>query len=354
MMPIVQPLLTLTLLVLLPLRANGVSSGGCRLHPGSVCLAEVLGPVHCSSSGGECDRCIGYFVGGRYNADVTRSGCACLCHRLGYDTAGVENGNNCFCGNATAPRSHCGKSPLPAQSCAVPCNGNKTSTCGGSMAVEVYTFDCDSSCVPIVPGLPPPPPSPRPPPAPPPPPAKTYPWQPTIHWAQGCLEGRVTHDISGGIIQSDGTFHAWIGCFNAQPGGGWQHVVSRDLLSWSLAAPFTATALPPFKQGRHIEAGAVGLDDDGNAFAVEGFPGGSGTGPYNAYRFSNASNNAWAEPVEMFQFFSTRGLPGDPPRPWRDPRNNRWYIDCPYLNGMADAYLWYLACLCFMPPSGSE
>ena len=139
----------------------------------------------------------------------------------------------------------------------------------------------------------------------------------------------MTHDISGGIIQCDGTYHTWIGCFNAQPGGGWQHIVSTDLLTWKLASPFTATALPPFTQGRHIEAGAVGIDDDGTAFAVEGYPtlkpgAMSGTGPYNAYRFTNASNDAWEPPSELFSFVSTRGLPGDPPRPWRDPRDNRW------------------------------
>jgi hypothetical protein len=68
-----------------------------------------------------------------------------------------------------------------------------------------------------------------------------------------------------------------------------------------------ATALPPFTQGRHIEAGAVGIDDDGTAFAVEGYPtlnahATSGTGPYNAYRFTNSSNDAWEEPSKLFSF----------------------------------------------------
>ncbi len=318
-------LLLLLLLPSLVLAAPDAVVGACQLGP-STCLRDEQGPKACAATGGLCDRCLPYFAGGRFNAAVSRQGCACLCSRLGWTgIAGVENGNNCFCANASSPRTHCGQA-LPASACAVPCNGNRSATCGGNMAVEIFNFECNASCT-TIPVGPPPPPHPKPPS--PGPFQSTYPWPPTIHWAQGCLEGRVTHDISGGIIQSDGTYHTWIGCFNAQPGGGWQHVVSKDLLTWKLASPFTATALPPFTQGRHIEAGAVGIDDDGTAFAVEGYPtlkpgDSAGTGPYNAYRFTNSSNDAWEEPSKLFSFVSTRSLPGDPPRPWRDSRDNRW------------------------------
>jgi hypothetical protein len=301
----------------LPHAAKNMMKAHCQLQAGR-CLADHSGPHRCSASGGLCDRCLPFFVGGRYNAAVQREGCACLCHRLGYTIAGVENGNNCFCANATSPKTFCGGASAAA--CTVPCNGNRSQICGGSMAVYVYSFQCSSDCIALPAG-------PSPAPGPPrPSPTKKYPFLPRIHWAQGCLEGRVTHDISGGIIQqSDGTFHVWIGCFNAQPGGGWQHIVSRDLLSWAIASPFTATALPPFTQKRHIEAGAVGIDETGRAFAVEGYPGKNKVGPYNAYRFTNSSNNAWMEPSQLFSFISERGLPGDPPRPWRDPRDGRWY-----------------------------
>ena len=169
-----------------------------------------------------------------------------------------------------------------------------------------------------------------------PPESPAYTWPPRIHWAQGCLEGCIrpdgtvelacragTHDISGGIIQADGTFHSWVGCFMSEPGGGWQHIVSKDLLSWRLKKPFTG-------QDDGIEAGAVGIDDDGTAFAVESnsarkSPETSGEFPYNAYRFTNSSNNAWGEPEVLFSYVTNRGLAGDPPRPWRDPRDNKWY-----------------------------
>ena len=176
-----------------------------------------------------------------------------------------------------------------------------------------------------------------------------YTWMPRIHWAQGCLESCIdrvggaphvcragTHDISGGIIQADGTFHTWIGCFMSQPGGGWQHVASKDLVHWKLQEPFQGQSnrdneprLLPC-----IQAGAVGIDDDGTAFAVESNsaqkvpPGGNHSTfhfPYNAYRFTNASNNAWGPPEALFHYTTNRGLAGDPPRPWKDPRDNRWY-----------------------------
>jgi hypothetical protein len=182
--------------------------------------------------------------------------------------AGVEAGDNCLCGNATSS-TYCGP---PTGACSAPCTGNRSATCGGDLALLVYKFTCDDACSPIAPA-----PSPAPRPHPPAPKAINYSWPPIIHWAQGCLEGRVTHDISGGVIQSDGTFHSWIGCFNAEPGGGWQHIVSRDLLSWKLGTAFTGKALA-MKGGRRIEAGAVGLDDDGAAFAVESV-GGIGKSP---------------------------------------------------------------------------
>lgn len=234
--------------------------------------------------------------------------------------ARVDGRNNCFCGHSNNS-TYCGPATT---SCSVRCRGNLSETCGGDLAVFVYEFTCDDACTPIHPG---PAPAPLPPP-PPPPPAINYSWPPVIHWAQGCLEGPVTHDISGGIIQTDGTFHTWIGCFNAEPGGGWQHIVSRDLLSWKLAAPFTGKA--PAPHAPHIEAGAVGIDDDGTAFAVESVAGtlcgtSSNVCPFNAYRFTNASNDAWGPAEVLFSYASNRGLPGDPPRPWRDPRDNKWY-----------------------------
>ena len=175
----------------------------------------------------------------------------------------------------------------------------------------------------------------------PPPGPPAYAYHPRIHWAQGCLEGCIrpdgtvdlacragTHDISGGIIQADGSFHSWVGCFSSEPGGGWQHIVSKDLLSWKLETSFTGESLGT--QDIVGAAGAVGIDDDGAAFAVKSNSAGkapekSGEFPYHAYRFTNSSNNAWSEPKVLFSYVTNRGLPGDPPRPWKDPRDNKWY-----------------------------
>eukprot|EP01051_Picozoa_sp_SAG22_P008310 SAG22_NODE_626_length_8433_cov_43.291097_2_plen_652_part_00 len=172
-----------------------------------------------------------------------------------------------------------------------------------------------------------------------------YLWPPRIHWAKGCLEGCIdynggdphlcragTHDISGGVIQADGTFHTWVGCFMSQPGGGWQHLVSTDLVHWKLQAPFQGQTNGNCSASQCVEAGAVGIDDDGTAFAVESNSARAVPGehsafhfPYNAYRFTNSSNNAWGKPEALFTYTTNRGLAGDPPRPWKDPRDNRWY-----------------------------
>ena len=157
-----------------------------------------------------------------------------------------------------------------------------------------------------------------PPLAPPPPPPLSYPHKPHIHFAQGCLLGMKTHDISGGII-AGGEFHAWIGCFMSEPGGGWEHISSEDLVHWHIEQPFRP------EQAEAFSAGAVGVDDDGEAFAVVCAVGGPGKlpSPFNIYPFTNRSNNAWAEPTPLFNVYAARQYPGDPPRPWKGV-DGRW------------------------------
>ena len=77
-----------------------------------------------------------------------------------------------------------------------------------------------------------------------------------------------THDISGGIIAGGAVdrHHAWIGCFMSEPGGGWEHITSDDLVHWRIEQPFQ---LQWNGTERFVQAGAVGVDDDGQAFAVE-------------------------------------------------------------------------------------
>lgn len=65
---------------------------------------------------------------------MTKEACRSSCKELGpYTLAGVQNGNQCYCGNAWAA----GKI-LPDSSCSTPCKGNTTTTCGGSMTSAVY------------------------------------------------------------------------------------------------------------------------------------------------------------------------------------------------------------------------
>ena len=75
-----------------------------------------------------------------------------VCYAAKFSLAGVEDGTQCFCGNAIPA------SAAPATNCNVTCSGNHKEICGGVMAVNVLTFKCS--------GPPDPTPSPPLPPAP--------------------------------------------------------------------------------------------------------------------------------------------------------------------------------------------
>jgi hypothetical protein len=140
--------------------SNDDAGTSCELRSLS-CMRDKTGPVHCSAAGGRCDRCLQLFSGARYNHAVSRGGCACLCSKLGYTLAGLENGANCFCGNHSKANSgYCGDI-LPESSCAVPCSGNHSSKCGGFEAVEVLSFACSPACAAIPSPPPPSPPAPE-------------------------------------------------------------------------------------------------------------------------------------------------------------------------------------------------
>lgn len=62
-------------------------------------------------------------------------GCTQTCASLGFTYAGLEYGQECFCGNEILN----GASQTPASDCNMPCNGNKTETCGGSNRINLYT-----------------------------------------------------------------------------------------------------------------------------------------------------------------------------------------------------------------------
>lgn len=64
---------------------------------------------------------------------VTTSKCIAYCEQRGFTMAGTEYGGQCFCGNSLV-----GSSLLEDGKCNMPCEGNNTETCGGSLALTVY------------------------------------------------------------------------------------------------------------------------------------------------------------------------------------------------------------------------
>jgi len=65
---------------------------------------------------------------------LTVRSCLSYCNTNNFAYAGVENGNQCFCGNSIANTSL----PLPAAHCSTKCNGNATETCGGGWRIEIF------------------------------------------------------------------------------------------------------------------------------------------------------------------------------------------------------------------------
>jgi len=96
-------------------------------------------------------------------ATLTVSSCLQLCHDKAFTFAGVEDGNQCFCGNGTAHQP----TPVAMSECNIPCESNATETCGGRGTIELMHFQCQGRPDPTPPPIAPPPPTPPPPPPPP-------------------------------------------------------------------------------------------------------------------------------------------------------------------------------------------
>ena len=194
-------------------------------NPSLGCFHEHAGKgfqSSCPAHGGPCGRCVGYFVGGQWNAHTSRENCACLCHRQGFALAGVENGANCYCaksaasynGSAALPALCSG--PAPAGSCRTKCDANSSESCGGLSLVDVFTFTCPDSCAlpPPSPPSPPAPPAPPSPPSPPPPPAPPAPrlppasYRPRFHYTPPYRYGDGPGDTSGAVYsEKTKTYH---------------------------------------------------------------------------------------------------------------------------------------------------
>ncbi|KAF3037548.1 hypothetical protein E8E11_001641 [Didymella keratinophila] len=65
--------------------------------------------------------------------------CAAACQQAGYKYAGLEYGQECYCGNSL----RCPSAPTVASACNMVCNGNATEVCGGPNAMNVYHLGND-------------------------------------------------------------------------------------------------------------------------------------------------------------------------------------------------------------------
>ncbi|EFQ30435.1 WSC domain-containing protein [Colletotrichum graminicola M1.001] len=65
--------------------------------------------------------------------DLTVSECTTACAAQGFPYAGVEFGEECFCGTSIQNGA-----PVPATSCNMACAGDKTQYCGGPAAINIY------------------------------------------------------------------------------------------------------------------------------------------------------------------------------------------------------------------------
>ncbi|PPQ91411.1 hypothetical protein CVT25_014299, partial [Psilocybe cyanescens] len=61
------------------------------------------------------------------------AGCADTCYQAGYALAGVENGHECYCGNAFLYDYG------TSTGCTTPCPGDASNTCGGPGAMQIYS-----------------------------------------------------------------------------------------------------------------------------------------------------------------------------------------------------------------------
>ncbi|KAF8318126.1 WSC-domain-containing protein [Clavulina sp. PMI_390] len=74
-----------------------------------------------------------------YSTTNTPQVCIAYCTSQGYSLAGVESGQECWCGNSVRYSGGAGQmSDTPATSCGTVCTGDKSQTCGGSWYLSIY------------------------------------------------------------------------------------------------------------------------------------------------------------------------------------------------------------------------
>lgn len=83
-----------------------------------------------------------------YSGALTREYCAQYCHDKGFALAGVEDGNQCFCGNALRDGAKATDDCTAVSKGAVACNSDPNEKCGGNWRLDVFKFTCSGSPVP--------------------------------------------------------------------------------------------------------------------------------------------------------------------------------------------------------------
>jgi hypothetical protein len=68
------------------------------------------------------------------NHEVTNTKCVAYCGAAGFSMAGTEYGGQCFCGDQLD-----GSSKIDESECSMPCEGDASQTCGGGLALSIYT-----------------------------------------------------------------------------------------------------------------------------------------------------------------------------------------------------------------------
>jgi hypothetical protein len=66
---------------------------------------------------------------------ITREQCMQLCNSRQNKLAGVENGNQCMCGDSV-------NAPVPSVACTMKCGGNNSELCGGYDVIDIMHFTC--------------------------------------------------------------------------------------------------------------------------------------------------------------------------------------------------------------------
>jgi hypothetical protein len=83
---------------------------------------------------GEGDLAYDYPQSYLMSSQMTASVCGNFCAGLKFQYSGVEEGNQCFCGNTLPPQLF-----VDAQTaCTTPCSGDSSMTCGGVWSIELY------------------------------------------------------------------------------------------------------------------------------------------------------------------------------------------------------------------------